>query len=58
MLKGSFRAAGADIGTQNALSIHLGGASLWFEEELRKRSLSDGVDTLHFTSDALETWGI
>jgi hypothetical protein len=58
VLRGTFDGARLDA-VAGRLSIHLGGASLWFEERLKKGSVSGGdVDGVVFDTEQVEIWGV
>jgi hypothetical protein len=58
VLRGTFDGARLDA-VAGKLSIHLGGASLWFEEGVNKGSISGGdVDGVVFDTEQVEVWGV
>jgi len=58
VLRGTFDGARLDA-VAGKLSIHLGGASLWFEEGLQKGCISaSGVDEAIFDTEQVEIWGV
>lgn len=58
VLKGSFIQARIDYQSVGALSVHLGGTSVWFDNGLEKGVLCTGDSPgLSFASTVLEVWG-
>lgn len=58
VLKGSFTQARIDYQSIGALSVHLGGTSIWFDDGLEKGVMyTSNTPVLSFTSTIVEIWG-
>lgn len=58
VLKGSFTQARIDYQSVGALSVHLGGTSVWFDNGLEKGALcTSGTPVLSFVPTTVEVWG-
>jgi hypothetical protein len=56
-MRGAFESTKVEAAT-GYLSIHLGGASLWSEDGLKKESVCGGdVNGVMFETEQIEVWG-